>query len=146
MKKLLVLFSALTFSAAAASAQTVTPAQPKHHTEHGNRAHKTPEQHADQAAQHMAKQLNLTAAQTEQVRQLQLSRYQEMQQFRAQHATADNAKPSKGMHKGMKAHQAQYDARLKQILQPDQYAKYAQQRTERMAKHKEHKGNRKADS
>ena len=131
MKKLLVFAAALSF-AAAASAQTVptsTPARPR--TEHAHKADKTPEQRAAHAARHLTKQLHLTAAQAEQVQQLQLSRAQQMQQLHAQ-PVADK----KAAHQARKAQQAQYDARLKQILTPDQYAQYAQLQAGKVAKHK----------
>ena len=131
MKKLLVFAATFAF-AAAASAQTVptaTPAKPR--TEHAHKADKTPEQRAAHAARHLTKQLHLTAAQTEQVRQLYLSRAQQMQPLHAQ-PVADK----KAAHRARKAQQAQYDARLKQILTPDQYAQYAQLRTDKAAKHK----------
>ena len=131
MKKLLVFAAALSF-ATAASAQTAatpTPARPR--AEHAHKADKTPAQRADRAARHLTKQLGLTAAQTEQVRQLQLSRVQQRQSVRAQPVANKNT-----AHQARQAQRAEYDARLKQILTPNQYAQYAQLRADKAARHK----------
>lgn len=143
MKKLLVLFAAFSLSAAAASAQTA-PVKAAHgqHMKggkmHGNKTAKTPEQRADHTAQSLSKKLGLSAAQTEQVRQLNLSRAQRMQAHKAQVGTAAPA-DKKQHHEAMKAEKTQYEAQLKQILSADQYAKYAQLRSDKMAKHKAHR-------
>ncbi|MCA8829784.1 hypothetical protein [Hymenobacter pini] len=143
MKKLLVLFAAFSLSAAAASAQT-TPVKAAHgqHTRggkmHGDKTAKTPEQRADHAAQSLTRKLGLSAAQTEQVRQLHLERAKQMQAHKAQAGTA-TAADKKQHHEAMKAEKAQYEARLKQILSADQYAKYTQMQADKMAKHKAHR-------
>jgi protein CpxP len=141
MKKVLVLLAAFSFSAGIASAQTA-PAKGKHKgkTEQAGRSQKTPEQKAEQKAKHLAQQLNLSAEQTEKVRQLHLARYQEMQANRANYATAGKTDARK---QEMKADKAKYEAQLKQILSADQYTKYAQLRADKMEKHK---GQRKAKS
>ena len=73
MKKMLILLAAFTLTAGAASAQTsaATPAQGR--AQRGQMANKTPEQRAEAQAQRLAKSLNLTADQTEKVRQLNLA-------------------------------------------------------------------------
>jgi coenzyme F420-reducing hydrogenase alpha subunit len=135
MKKALVILAAFTFSVGAASAQTV-PVKNRHpRTAQAGKAQKTPEQKADQKAKHLAQQLNLSAEQTEKVRQLHLARYQEMQANRAKYATAGKTDARK---QEMKADKAAYDAQLKQILSADQYTKYAQLRAEKAEKHKGH--------
>ncbi|GAB3237222.1 hypothetical protein GCM10027346_28530 [Hymenobacter seoulensis] len=133
MKKLLVLLAAFSLSAAAASAQTtpVKAAHAKH--QKGTKAAKTPEQRAEQKAKSLSQKLGLSAAQTEQVRQLNLARYQEMQAKRTQVASTADKKQG---HQAMKAGKERYEAQLKQILSADQYAKYAQLQQEKMAKHK----------
>lgn len=140
MKKLLIILAAFSISAGAASAQNA-PVNNRHpHTAQANKAQKTPEQKADQKAKHLAQQLNLSAEQTQKVRQLHLARYQEMQANRAKYATAGKTDARK---QEMKASKAKYDAQLKQILSADQYTKYAQLRADKMQKHQ---GQRKAKS
>jgi Spy/CpxP family protein refolding chaperone len=135
MKKLLVILAAFSFSAATVSAQTLpTKAAHGQHRMKGDKAAKTPEQRADHAARSLAKKLNLSATQTEQVRQLHLRRAQEMQAYKAQAATTPATK--RQHHEAMKAGKAQYEAQLKQILSAEQYAKYAQLRADKMSKHK----------
>ena len=110
--------------------------------EKGDKAAKTPEQRADHAAQSLTKQLGLTATQTEQVRQLHLNRAREMQAYKAQAGTTPATK--RQHHEAMKSKKAQYEAQLKQILSADQYAKYAQMQSDRMAKRKAHQGPKQA--
>lgn len=133
MKKILVLLAAFSISAGVASAQTAAQTKLKAKTERTDKAHKTPEQKAEHAAKRLAEKLNLSAEQTEKVRQLHLARYQQVQAKRAQQATAGKSKEQRHALKGEKA---QYEAQLKQILTADQYAKYAQLRAEKAEKHK----------
>ncbi|UPL50494.1 DUF4890 domain-containing protein [Hymenobacter sublimis] len=143
MKKLLVLFAAFSFSAAAASAQT-TPVKAAHgQHQKGAKANKTPEQRAEQKAKSLSQKLGLTAAQTEQVRQLHLARFQEMQAQRTQTASAANKQQR---HQAMKASKDRYEAQLKQILSAEQYTKYAQLQAQKQAKHKGQHEQRKAKS
>ena len=143
MKKFLVILAAFSFSAAAVSAQTA-PAKAAHGQHHkGDHAKLTPEQRADRSAQRMSQKLNLSAAQTQQVRQLQLARIQEMQAHKAQAGTTATT-DKKQHHAAMKAGKAQYDAKLKQILSADQYAKYTQMQADKMAKRKNHQGRQEA--
>ena len=144
MKKFLVILAAFSFSAAAASAQTAVPAKAAH-GQHRQGEHKsahanlTPEQRADRSAQRMSQKLNLSAAQTQQVRQLHLSRAQAMQAHKAQTGTVAKA-DRKQHHAATQAGKAQYNAQLKQILSADQYAKYTQMQADKMAKRKSHQG------
>ncbi|GAB2780924.1 hypothetical protein HNQ93_001293 [Hymenobacter luteus] len=143
MKKLLVLLAAFAFSTAAVSAQT-TPVKAAHKQhQKGSKSAKTPEQRADHAAQSLARKVGLSAAQTEQVRQLNLARFQELQAKRAQVATAADKKQR---HQALKASKDRYEAQLKQILSAEQYTKYAQLQAEKQAKHKGRQEQRKAKS
>ncbi|SHJ29470.1 hypothetical protein SAMN02745146_2792 [Hymenobacter daecheongensis DSM 21074] len=141
MKKMLVLLAAFAFSASAASAQTTAPAaRHKEKKEHVAKAPKTPEQHADHTARRLTKTLNLTPEQAGKVRQLALAQAQEKQADRAKFAAAGT---KAGMQAERKADRERYEAQLKQILSADQYAKYAQLRTERQHKHQQGMGPRK---
>lgn len=134
MKKLLVILAAFSLSAGVASAQTApTKVKYKAKTDQAAKAQKTPEQKADHKAKQLAQKLNLSAEQTEKVRQLHLSRYQQLQANRAKYATAGKSAARK---QEMKTDKAAYEAQLKQILSAEQYTKYAQLRAERMEKHK----------
>ena len=134
MKKLLIILAAFSLSAGVVSAQTApTKVKYKAKTDQAAKTQKTPEQKADHKAKQLAQKLNLTAEQTEKVRQLHLSRYQQMQANRTKYATAGKSAARK---QEMKADKAAYEAQLKQILSADQYTKYAQMRAERMEKHK----------
>lgn len=143
MKKFLVILAAFSFSAAAVSAQSL-PAKAAHgqHRMKADKANKTPEQRADHAAKSLTKQLGLSAAQTEQVRQLHLSRAKEMQAYKAQASTTPATK--RQHHEAMKGKKAQYQAQLKQILSADQYAKYTQLQSDRMTKRKAYQGSKQA--
>jgi protein CpxP len=140
MKKILVLLAAFSLSLGAVSAQTVTTkVKQKDHKEHAGKTSKTPEQRADHMAQRLTKSLHLTADQTAKVAQAQ-----EMQANRAKYTADASTNATKAArHADMKARRAQYDAQLKQILNPDQYNKYAQLRAERMEKHKQGAGQHK---
>ncbi|GAA3929530.1 hypothetical protein [Hymenobacter algoricola] len=141
MKKILILLAAFSFSAAAVSAQTVTTkVKSKDKKEQVGKTPKTPEQRADHMARRLTKSLQLTTDQTARVRQLYLAQAQEMQARGAKYAAENN---KAGRHADKKASRERYDAQLKQILNADQYNKYAQQRAERMSKHKEGLGQRK---
>ncbi|AIZ63979.1 hypothetical protein PK28_10295 [Hymenobacter sp. DG25B] len=130
MKNILVLLAAFTLSTGVASAQSEVTQQHKVKTERGTKAHKTPEQRAAHSAKHMARQLGLSAQQTEQVRQLQLSRYQAQQG----HVASTGAVKSKGQKQERKASKALYQAKLQQILSKEQYAKFEQLRADQKAK------------
>ncbi|MFD2787572.1 DUF4890 domain-containing protein [Hymenobacter rubripertinctus] len=138
MKKFLVILAAFSFSAASAQSVPAKAAHGQHHR--GEHANLTPEQRADRSAQRLTQKLNLSATQTQQVRQLHLSRAQAMQTHKAQAGTAVAKADKKQHHAAMKAGKAQYDAQLKQILSADQYAKYTQLQADKMAKRKNHQG------
>ncbi|MBC6607338.1 hypothetical protein H8B13_10955 [Hymenobacter sp. BT188] len=129
MKKMLILLAAFTLTAGVVSAQT-QPAKPdqaqiQRAKKLGEqRTKKTPEQRAEARAANLSKSLGLSAEQTEKVRQLNLAQAKEMDAIRAKNA--ENRQKAK-------ATRDRHDTQLKAILTADQYAKYEQQRTERMA-------------
>ncbi|RPD48457.1 hypothetical protein DNI29_07475 [Hymenobacter sediminis] len=143
MKKLLVLLAAFSFSIAAAYAQTTPVKHAYAQHQKGDKAAKTPEQRAEQKAKSLSQKLGLSAAQTEQVRQLNLARYQEMQAKRTQVATPANKQQR---HQDMKASKERYETQLKQILSAEQYTKYTQLQASKEAKHKGQHPQRKAKS
>ncbi|SMB91169.1 hypothetical protein SAMN00120144_0650 [Hymenobacter roseosalivarius DSM 11622] len=132
MKKMLILLTAFTLTAGAVSAQTQTarPAQGRAQRAKMSpeqRVKKTPEQRAEASAANLSKSLGLSAEQTEKVRQLNLAQAKEMDAVRTKNA--ENRQTAK-------ATRSRHNAQLKAILTADQYAKYEQQRTERMANRK----------
>jgi hypothetical protein len=135
MKKMLILLAAFTLSAGAASAQTqvAKPAQARAQRAKMSpeqRGNKSPEQRAEARTAQLSKSLGLNADQTEKVRQLNLAQAQEMQTLRTKNAAnRQEAKATRDRH----------EAQLKAILTADQYAKYDQQRTERMSNRKDNK-------
>lgn len=133
MKKMLVLLAAFVLTAGAASAQTA--AQPQRMGQ-GRMARQdvSPEQRADLMAKHLTNQLGLSADQTAKVREIALAQAQEGQALRSKYATSGSRE---GMGQDMKALRDKYDTQLKGVLTPEQYAKYDQQRDDRMDKRKE---------
>lgn len=126
MKKMLILLAAFTLTAGAASAQTQA-AKPAR-AQRGQMANKTPEQRAEARTAQLSKSLALNAVQTEKVRQLNLAQAQEMKAVRTKNAAnRQEAKAARDRH----------EAQLKAVLTADQYAKYDEQRTEKMNKHKD---------
>lgn len=128
MKKMLILLAAFTLTAGVASAQTqaATPAQGR--AQRGQLANMTPEQRAEAQTKRLSASLGLNADQTEKLRTLNLTQAQKMQKLREKNAA--NRQEAK-------AARDQHQAQLKAILTADQYAKYDQQRTERLNKRKE---------
>lgn len=133
MKKMLVLLAAFALTAEAASAQTAQPGRMGQGRMMG-RQDVTPEQRADQMAQRLTAQLGLSTDQTAKVREIALAQAQEGQALRSKYATAGSRE---GLGPDLKALRDKYDTQLKSVLTPDQYAKYDQQRDDRMDKRKE---------
>lgn len=133
MKKTLLLFAALALTAGAASAQTSPAARPMGMGQM-DRQQMTPEQRADRQAQHLTKQLGLSADQTAKVRELALAQGQEMQAMRANASASTDRRANLEQ---LKAGKDKYETQLKTILTPDQYTKYEQMRDERMDNRKE---------
>ena len=132
MKSFLIPLLALTLTVGTVAAQsTQTPAAGT--AKEGRRTHKqhSPEEMATRQSQHMSKKLGLSTDQTARVKQIFLTRGQEMQAFRSQAKTAANRDQFREQ---MKANRTKYDAQLKQVLTADQYTKY----TAFQAEHKQH--------
>ncbi|HEX8330114.1 MAG TPA: hypothetical protein VF629_21440 [Hymenobacter sp.] len=126
MKKTLMLLAALSFATAGTSfAQTAPAASTTMKAQKGKGDRKTPAQKADHKAAKMAKELGLTADQEAKVEQLMLARQQETAAFKAKYGTDKNAGRNE-----MKASHEKYNAQLKQILTPEQYAKMGQLKAE----------------
>ena len=127
MKKSLVLFAALTLAAAGAFAQTApvaAPAAPPM-AMHGHHKMQSPEKMADHRSQKMAQQLGLSADQQHQLAAALLAERQAMT------TTAPGPADRRAMHQAMQATHAQYEAQVKTILTPDQYAQYTAMQQQR---------------
>jgi Spy/CpxP family protein refolding chaperone len=98
---------AISFSAAAQTA-------PSQQGEHPRRS---PQEMAAHQAKRLSKELSLSADQSAKVTQIMAARAQEMQALRAD----ASARPTREQ---MQATRAKYDDQLKQVLTPDQFAKY----------------------
>lgn len=118
MKKTLILLAALAFGAAGTSFAQTAPAAAKVKMHHGKGDHKNPDRKADQKARKMAKELGLSADQEARVEQLLLARQQESAALKAKFGT-----DKKAGHAEMKAARGRFQAQLKTILTPEQYAK-----------------------
>ena len=131
MKKFVALLAALALTTAAAHAQT-TPAAPAAQTAPLNNrdAMRSPEQQAQNQAQRLAKELNLTADQQTKVQQLMMAQRQESQTA-IQNANGDR----RAMGQAMRAGRDKFNGQLQQVLTPAQYTKYQEtmaQRREQM--------------
>jgi protein CpxP len=148
MKKLGLALVFGIFSLGAVSAQTSQKAKVKTETKDqkvkqegkGHKEHqdRSPEERAEMKANKLAKELNLTDAQKNQIREVTLAKAQRMDALKAQHQ--DNRK---AMGTEMKEVKNTYETQLKDILTPDQYAKYEKERQEKMEDHKSHHGDQK---
>ena len=123
MKNSLLLFAALALTSAAAHAQAA-PATQTAPTADGTK--RSPEQQAQNQAQRLAKELNLSADQQTKVQQLMMAQRQETQTA-IQNAGGDR----RAMGQAMRANRDKFDGQLKAVLTPDQYTKYQQLMTER---------------
>ena len=124
MKKTLVLLAALALTTAGTSfAQTAPAASPTMQArQHGP---KDPAKMADHRAGKMAKELGLTADQEAKVEQLMLARQQEGAALKTKYGTDRKAgRPE------MKAAHDRYEAQMKAILTPEQFAKLDQMKAE----------------
>ncbi|TGE21161.1 Spy/CpxP family protein refolding chaperone [Hymenobacter metallicola] len=111
---------ALTIGAAAAQTQPSTPPV-------GGREHRqgTPEERATRRSQKLTQELGLSADQSSRIKQILLTRDQEMQALRTQGKPAEGASREQ-FGAQMKANRAKYDAQFKEVLTADQYTKYTQ--------------------
>ena len=128
MKKTLALLAALAFATAGTSfAQTAPTATTKVKTHGGKGGHgpKDPAKMADHKAGKMAKELGLNADQEAKVEQLLLARQQESAALKTKYAADKTAGRAE-----MKASHEKYQAQLKTILTPEQYAKFDKMKDE----------------
>ncbi|MCC3153971.1 hypothetical protein Q3A66_13595 [Hymenobacter sp. BT770] len=116
MKKTLILLAALALTTAGTSIAQTAPATGTMHAR--KHAPKDPAKMADHKAGKMAKELGLTADQEAKVEQLLLARQQETTALKAKYGTDRKAGRTE-----MKAAHDRYEAQLKTILTPAQYAK-----------------------
>ncbi|RZL04812.1 MAG: hypothetical protein EOO62_20445 [Hymenobacter sp.] len=130
MKNSFFLLAVLALTSAAAYAQTTpaaaaqtAPAQTAPLTE---RAMRSPEQQAQNQAQRLAKELNLTADQQTKVQQLMTAQRQETQAA-IQGAGGDR----KAMGQAMRTGRDKFNGQLKTVLTADQFTKYQQIMTQR---------------
>ncbi|WP_046244675.1 hypothetical protein [Hymenobacter terrenus] len=125
MKKTLALLAALAFTTVGTTFAQTAPAAttPAHHGKGGQ--HKDPAKKADQKAGKMAKELGLNADQEARLEKLMLTRHQETAALKTKYATDKKAGRA-----DMKAAHDRYQAELKQILTPEQYAKFEQQKAQ----------------
>jgi Spy/CpxP family protein refolding chaperone len=110
VKKFLLPLLAVVAISFSAAAQT-TPLQK------GDHPRRSPQEMAQHQAKRLSKELSLTADQSTKVEQIMAARAQEMQSLRADAST----RPSREQ---MQANRAKYSDQLKQVLTPEQFAKY----------------------
>lgn len=137
MKKMLVLLATAVALAATAAAQTPIR-RPPTDTDQGHTAQLTPEQRADRQVRNLTTRLALSTDQTTKVRAIALAQAQALQALREKYAAAGNRQ---GMGQELKINQQQYDAQLKDVLTPDQYATYTQLRQERITEARQRRSN-----
>jgi protein CpxP len=131
-KSLLPLLAALTLTIGTATAQTKPTARPGHDRE---QQQSSPEEQASRQSERMTKELDLNAEQSARIKQIMLTRDQEMHGQRGQGKGQEGAsREQKG--EQMQANRAKYDAQFKEVLTAEQYTKY----TATESKHKEHGG------
>ncbi|RYY21271.1 MAG: hypothetical protein EOO36_01220 [Cytophagaceae bacterium] len=142
MKKSLLLLAALAVATASfAQAPAPTTQLPTHRVQRmgghqkGDHQAKTPEQRADKHTALLTKKLDLTAAQQPKVRQILLAQAQQAQALKAQYP-ADSQRQAR--REAMKAGQANYQAQLQGVLNPDQYSKLLVMKQERHHKDGQH--------
>ena len=138
MKNSFLLLAALALTTAAAHAQTTPAATDAQATPQSGRPMRSPEQQAQNQAQRLAKELNLTADQQAKVQQLMTAQRQEMQGA-IQNAGGDR----RAMGQAMRAGRDKFDTQLKGVLNADQYTKYQQiiaQRREQMRERRQNGG------
>ncbi|MCB2379383.1 DUF4890 domain-containing protein [Hymenobacter sp. BT635] len=94
----------------------------------------SPEERATRRTEKMTKELGLSADQSSRIKQILLTRDQEMQALRGQGKPTAATRGQMGSQ--MKANREKYDAQFKQILTAEQYTKY----TELAQSRKQHGG------
>ena len=136
MKKLLLLLATVAAPAGISFAQTPAPASQTAPMAAGTQ--KSPDQMAERRAQYLAKELGLSADQQGRMQPILLAQRQDMLALREQVQTGGRRR---GMGQDLKAAQAKYDAQIKGILTPEQYAKYSQLKDEQRDKLRERRQN-----
>jgi len=101
-----------------------------------SRVKKSPEQKAAIQADRMKTDLALTDAQRSQVYEACLKRIQDAGAIKAKYANMSGKKDGKARKGELKAVRATFDARMKEVLTADQYAKWSKQKEEHKAKAK----------
>lgn len=101
-----------------------------------DKAKKSPEEMAQMRTERLAKKLELTASQKNQLQALNLRHVQEM---KAQREGLKGTEDKAQKRAAMKASREKYHAELKGMLSAEQYAKYEVIRAEKRAKHRERK-------
>ncbi len=130
MKKTLFLLAALAFATAGTSFAQTAPVKTSgtaanQTARHYQKGPKDPAKMADHRAGKMAKELGLNADQEAKVEQLLLARQQESATLKAKYGTDRKAgRPE------MKAAHDRYEAQLKTILTPEQFAKFDKMKDE----------------
>ena len=140
MKKTLFLLAALSLATAGSSFAQTAPVkttgseanQTARHYSKGPRGPKDPAKMADHRAGKMAKDLGLNADQEAKAEQLMLTRQQEVAALKTKYGSDRKAGRA-----DMKAAHDRYEAQLKVILTPEQYAKYQLKKDEHHGKKKE---------
>ena len=124
MKKTLFLLAALALTTAGTSFAQTTPAATSM-VKARKQAPKSPAQKADRHAGKMAKELGLNADQETKVEQLLVARQQESAALKAKYSTDKKAGRAE-----MKAAHDRYEAQMKTILTPEQFAKMSQMKAD----------------
>ena len=125
MKKNLLLLVALAFATAGTSFAQTAPAAGPTMRAHRAKGPKDPAKMADHRAGKMAKELGLNADQEAKVEQLMLARQQEAAALKTKYGADKKAGRVE-----MKAAHDRYEAQLKTILTPEQYAKLDKMKAE----------------
>lgn len=130
MKNPLILLAALVLTAPGAFAQTSALAAPAPVVLKSHHRMVPPEEMASHRSQKMAQQLGLSADQQSQLAAALLA------ERRAMTATAPAPADRRALHQAMQANHAQYEAQVKTILTPDQYARYTAMQQRRRDQHR----------
>ncbi|PJJ47802.1 Spy/CpxP family protein refolding chaperone [Hymenobacter chitinivorans] len=118
---------ALTIGSAAAQTPSATPpAQGREHRQ------VSPDERATRRSEQLTKELGLTADQSSRIKQILLTREQEMQALRGQGKPEGADRAQLGAQ--MKANREKYDAQFKEVLTADQYAKFSQLQKDQMGR------------
>ncbi|MCC2545463.1 DUF4890 domain-containing protein [Hymenobacter sp. BT175] len=129
MKKNLILLAAFLLTGGAATAQTQATQSANDGQGQMERAGQTPDERAARQTERLSKELGLTADQSTRIRQILLSREQEMQAMRGKREAGTDRQ---ALGQEMKASRARYDAQFKEVLTAEQYTRFTQLKHQRM--------------